>query len=187
MGGTEEQRREMCDTFSVGRRMVRTGWESGADGGVRQRGEKGSRGHGEELQLANGVAAVLSATGRAPFLLRGAQPFNQPLRTEGQNWFCHPLSQRHQTGSCRERSWVSLVVSFFKSAIQEADSSTTVETKEKSNRPKDSQLKHLRYEGPKLPQLKELLIMLLIYKITCWPVYSLLFWQFWLSELLMQK
>lgn len=166
MRGTEEQRREMCDTFSVGRRLVRTGWESGADRGVRQRGEKGSRGHREELQLANGVTARLSATGRAPLLLRQAPPFNQPLRTEGQNRFCHPLSQRHQTGSCgrEELGWVWLLsfflffsFSFLKSGMQGADSSTTVETTVKSNRSKDSRFKkgHFKYGGPKLPQLKK--------------------------------
>lgn len=163
MRGREEQCREVCNTFSVGRRMVRRGWESGAKRGVRQRGEKGSRGDREELQLPNGVAAVLSPPKRTPFLLGRAQPFHQPLRTEGENWFCHPLSQRHQTGSCRREElrwvWLVLFVSFFffKSVILEADSSTTVETKVKSNRPKDSRFKkgYLKYGGPKLPQFKK--------------------------------
>lgn len=46
---------------------------------------------------------------------------------------------------------------FFKSGMQGADSSTTVETKVKSNRSKDSRFKkgHLKYGGPKLPQLKK--------------------------------
>lgn len=37
----------------------------GADGGVREGGGERGGGHGEELQLADGAAAILPAAGRA--------------------------------------------------------------------------------------------------------------------------
>lgn len=91
----------MCDTFSLGGGAARTGGAGGADRGMRQRGEKGSRGHREELQLADGAAALLPAAERPPVPLRRTQPFNQPLRAEGRRRLRHPLAQGYQTGSCR--------------------------------------------------------------------------------------
>lgn len=103
--GAEEQSRKVSGALNVGGRR-RGG--VGADGGVRQGGGQSGGGNGEELQLANRAAAILPATGRAgrceqatPLLLMQVPPFNQPLRAERQRGVSHPLSQGHQTLSCR--------------------------------------------------------------------------------------
>lgn len=112
VGRTEEQSRKVGGALSARRRVrrwrragegggVRRG--GGADGGVRQgRGQRGGR-HREEVQVANGAAAILPAAGRAgrcervtPFLLNQAPPFNQPLRAKSVlGGVSNPLSQGH--------------------------------------------------------------------------------------------
>lgn len=74
--------------------------------GVRQgEGERGGR-HREEPQVANEAAGILLAL--------AAGGFNQPLRAECQGGVSHPLSQGHQTLSCRgEDTGVRLVGRFI--------------------------------------------------------------------------
>lgn len=135
-GGAEEQQGEMSNTFGVGRRIVRTGQESGAERGVRQRGEQGGGGHRGELQLANGATAVLSATGGAAF--------HQPRRAEGEDCFCRPLSQRHQAGSCRREEPGEFA--WFK--ISEARSRFFISSGGKSEE-QEGQTVGIKYGGPK--------------------------------------